>query len=199
MPPKILIWRPRRDLNPCYRRERTTTIRKYNDLQEAGGHLSPCESVQANTFTYRNPYRENKPQSSQQVSSSGQKNLLPAHWGSGFQADECCCLPRLSVGVRLRWMLRQSSLPSRAACLLKVWRESQPESPIFKSSSFAVDPFPTNFVSGVTITVFIVSSVVFAPIDSASILVLGSPVVRRESAGRRGLRSYESTHSSPAQ
>src|ERR1039457_4579841 len=26
----------------CYRRERTTTIRKYNDLQEAGGHLSPC-------------------------------------------------------------------------------------------------------------------------------------------------------------
>jgi integrase len=90
------------------------------------------------------------------ISSSGQKNLLPAHWGSGFQADECCCLPRLSVGVRLRWMLRQSSLPSRAACLLKVWRESQPESPIFKSSSFAVDPFPTNFVSGVTITVFIV-------------------------------------------
>jgi hypothetical protein len=35
-------WRPRCDLNPCYRRERTTTIRKYNDLQEAGGHLSPC-------------------------------------------------------------------------------------------------------------------------------------------------------------
>jgi hypothetical protein len=30
------------DFNPCYRRERTTTIRKYNDLQEAGGHLSPC-------------------------------------------------------------------------------------------------------------------------------------------------------------
>jgi hypothetical protein len=26
----------------CYRRERTTTLRKYNDLQEAGGHLSPC-------------------------------------------------------------------------------------------------------------------------------------------------------------
>jgi hypothetical protein len=25
-----------------HRRERTTTIRKYNDLQEAGGHLSPC-------------------------------------------------------------------------------------------------------------------------------------------------------------
>ena len=27
---------------PSFRRERTTTIRKYNDLQEAGGHLSPC-------------------------------------------------------------------------------------------------------------------------------------------------------------
>ena len=26
----------------CYRRERTTTIRKYNDLQEAGGHLVPA-------------------------------------------------------------------------------------------------------------------------------------------------------------
>jgi hypothetical protein len=38
----LILWRPRRDLNPCYRRERTTTIRKYNDLQEAGGHLSPC-------------------------------------------------------------------------------------------------------------------------------------------------------------
>jgi hypothetical protein len=37
-----LGWRLRRDLNPCYRRERTTTLRKYNDLQEAGGHLSPC-------------------------------------------------------------------------------------------------------------------------------------------------------------
>jgi hypothetical protein len=36
------IWRPRRNLNPCYRRERTTTIRKYNDLQEAGRHLGPC-------------------------------------------------------------------------------------------------------------------------------------------------------------
>jgi hypothetical protein len=36
------VWRPRRDLNPCYRRERTTTISKSNDLQEAGGHLSPC-------------------------------------------------------------------------------------------------------------------------------------------------------------
>src|ERR1700728_3385672 len=35
----LQTWRPRRDLNPCYRRERTTTIRKYNDLQEAGGHL----------------------------------------------------------------------------------------------------------------------------------------------------------------
>jgi hypothetical protein len=54
-------WRPRRNLNPCYRRERTTTIRKYNDLQEAGGHLSPCQSVEANTLTYRNPYREKKP------------------------------------------------------------------------------------------------------------------------------------------
>jgi hypothetical protein len=27
------------DLNPRRRRERTTTIRKYNDLQDAGGHL----------------------------------------------------------------------------------------------------------------------------------------------------------------
>jgi hypothetical protein len=36
------VWRPRRDLNPCLRRERTTTTRKYNDLQEAGSHLSPC-------------------------------------------------------------------------------------------------------------------------------------------------------------
>ena len=34
--------RPRGDLNLCYGCERTTTIRKYNDLQEAGGHLSPC-------------------------------------------------------------------------------------------------------------------------------------------------------------
>ncbi len=58
---KLFIWRPRRDLNPCYRRERTTTIRKYNDLQEAAGDLSPCSSVQANSFTYRNPYREKKP------------------------------------------------------------------------------------------------------------------------------------------
>ena len=38
----LILWRPRRDLNPRYRRERTTTIRKYNDLQEAGGTLSPC-------------------------------------------------------------------------------------------------------------------------------------------------------------
>jgi hypothetical protein len=49
--------RPRRDLNPCYRRERTTTISKSNDLQEAGGHLSPCKSVHAERSTYRNPYR----------------------------------------------------------------------------------------------------------------------------------------------
>jgi hypothetical protein len=61
------------DLKPRRRRERTTTIRKYNDLQEAGGHLSPCESVQANTFTYRNPYRENKPQSSQQFRHLGRR------------------------------------------------------------------------------------------------------------------------------
>ncbi len=38
----FFCWRPRRDLNPCYRRERTTSISKSNDLQEAGGHLSPC-------------------------------------------------------------------------------------------------------------------------------------------------------------
>src|SRR5260370_31270082 len=39
----------------CHRCERTATIRKYNDLQEAGGALNPCESVQAETSTHRTP------------------------------------------------------------------------------------------------------------------------------------------------
>ena len=34
------VWRPRRDLNPCYRRERTIPLSKCNDLQEAGGPVS---------------------------------------------------------------------------------------------------------------------------------------------------------------
>ncbi len=51
-------WRPRRDLNPCYRRERTTPLSKYNDLEEAGGTVSPCWSVQARLLPYRNPYRD---------------------------------------------------------------------------------------------------------------------------------------------
>ncbi len=51
-------WRPRRDLNPCYRRERTATIRKFNDLQEAGGPVSHWKSVQAVSLPYRNPYRD---------------------------------------------------------------------------------------------------------------------------------------------
>jgi hypothetical protein len=54
----MILWRPRRDLNPCYRRERTTTTNKSNDLREAGGHLSPCRSARTERSTYRNPYRE---------------------------------------------------------------------------------------------------------------------------------------------
>jgi hypothetical protein len=47
---------PRRVLNPCYRRERTTTIRKYNYLQEAGGHLKSLLVRTSQHITYRNPY-----------------------------------------------------------------------------------------------------------------------------------------------
>src|SRR3989442_10375495 len=50
--------RPRRDLTPCYRRERITPLSKCNDLQEAGGPLSPWWSVQARSLPYRNPYSD---------------------------------------------------------------------------------------------------------------------------------------------
>jgi hypothetical protein len=33
----LFCWRPRRDLNPCYRRERATPSRLYKNLEGAGG------------------------------------------------------------------------------------------------------------------------------------------------------------------
>jgi hypothetical protein len=33
----LILWRPRRDLNPCYRRESTRTSRLYKNLEGAGG------------------------------------------------------------------------------------------------------------------------------------------------------------------
>jgi hypothetical protein len=36
-PPNLLIWRPRRDLNPRLRRERATPWRLYKNLEGAGG------------------------------------------------------------------------------------------------------------------------------------------------------------------
>ena len=33
----LIVWRPRRDLNPCYRRERATPWRLYKNLEGAGG------------------------------------------------------------------------------------------------------------------------------------------------------------------
>ena len=39
------IWRPRRDLNPCYRRESRPRVRnrlKLNGTDSALGHLSDC-------------------------------------------------------------------------------------------------------------------------------------------------------------
>src|SRR3989454_8360568 len=44
------VWRPRRDLNRCYRRERTIPLSKCNDLQEAGGPVSHWESLQATSL-----------------------------------------------------------------------------------------------------------------------------------------------------
>jgi hypothetical protein len=41
---KLLIrWRPRRDLNPCYRRERPRPSRLYKNLEGAGGAVRPLK------------------------------------------------------------------------------------------------------------------------------------------------------------
>jgi hypothetical protein len=36
-------WRPRRDLNPCYRRESTRPSRLYKNLEGAGGAVRPLK------------------------------------------------------------------------------------------------------------------------------------------------------------
>jgi hypothetical protein len=51
-------WRPRRDLNPCYRCERTIPLSKCNALQETGGTVSPWWSLQARSLPCRNRYRD---------------------------------------------------------------------------------------------------------------------------------------------
>jgi len=39
----LILWRPRRDLNPCYRRERPRSTRLYNNLEGAGGAARPLK------------------------------------------------------------------------------------------------------------------------------------------------------------
>ena len=38
-------WRPRRDLNPCYRRERDSRIRKLLKLEDADGYQSASKDA----------------------------------------------------------------------------------------------------------------------------------------------------------
>ena len=39
----LIVWRPRRDLNPCYRRESTRPSRLYKNLEGAGGAVRPLK------------------------------------------------------------------------------------------------------------------------------------------------------------
>jgi hypothetical protein len=39
----LILWRPRRDLNPCYRRESTRPSRLYKNLEGAGGAVRPLK------------------------------------------------------------------------------------------------------------------------------------------------------------
>jgi hypothetical protein len=52
-------WRPRRDLNPCYRRERALTWWIFKYLQGTSRSVSLCKNLLARTICVSSVYREN--------------------------------------------------------------------------------------------------------------------------------------------